>query len=511
MAQTVTFNGVSYSIPEAREVGWSSLTNFLVAVGTYAQTNINQISSLRVATASPVTVASTDYAIITNLGVAGAVTVNLPVGVAGMLVAIADGKGDAATNNVTVLPNGSDTINGSASFVMASNKESLILQYNLTNLRWNVLSSSRTDLVTLATSQALTNKNLGAASNSLTGATAASFINSGTITLPTATGTLATLAGTESLTNKDYQGGTASNSSRFTLPKDTTTNINALTRKQATLIYDSTLNQVKFDNGTVLAALATSSLATPTTTGIVSSFSPTVAASVLITTNANYTMLTADGYALYAFDTGAVNRTFTLDAVANSAGRRISVKIINGTGNVTVQANGGEFIDLANTYVMRGSQDSLDLHCTGNAWQIISQKPSSRIALTDMNAAGSTNTRIFKYSTVTENVGNDITYTSSATNGDSFTINTAGTYSVNASIGHATGFDFYLLRNASTTAGLTAAQCLGATQHVAGQLNSLSCTYYFAAGDIVRAGSSSAGLGVGGGAPNDQFRIVKCS
>lgn len=64
------------------------------------------------------------------------------------------------------------------------------------------------------------------------------------------------------ITNKDIDGGTASNSSRVTLPKNTTTNLNALTRKQATVLYDTTTNEVKFDNGTVLTALLSTSSVT---------------------------------------------------------------------------------------------------------------------------------------------------------------------------------------------------------------------------------------------------------
>lgn len=46
----------------------------------------------------------------------------------------------------------------------------------------------------LDSSQSLSNKNLGSATNVLTGATAGSFVNTGTITLPTVTGTLALVA-----------------------------------------------------------------------------------------------------------------------------------------------------------------------------------------------------------------------------------------------------------------------------------------------------------------------------
>lgn len=77
------------------------------------------------------------------------------------------------------------------------------------------------------------------------------------------------LTSTQALTNKDYDGGTASNTSRLTLPKDTTSNINALTRKKGTLVYDSSTDEVKFDNGSTLTAFASQSAATATAYGVV--------------------------------------------------------------------------------------------------------------------------------------------------------------------------------------------------------------------------------------------------
>ena len=74
------------------------------------------------------------------------------------------------------------------------------------------------------------------------------------ITFP-ASGTLATLAGVEALTNKDYQGGTASNTLRLTIPNNTKANLDALTRKEATLVYATDDDLLYVDNGASLVAV----------------------------------------------------------------------------------------------------------------------------------------------------------------------------------------------------------------------------------------------------------------
>lgn len=76
------------------------------------------------------------------------------------------------------------------------------------------------------------------------------------VTFP-GTGTIVTETGTSVLTNKDIDGGTASNTSRITLGKDTTVNLDALTDKAGTIWYDTTLGAVVFNNGTNNIELAT--------------------------------------------------------------------------------------------------------------------------------------------------------------------------------------------------------------------------------------------------------------
>ena len=61
------------------------------------------------------------------------------------------------------------------------------------------------------------------------------------------------------LTNKDIDGGTASNTSRITLPKAAKTTLDALTRKQGTIAFDTTSGKPYYDDGTNLQLIGSGS------------------------------------------------------------------------------------------------------------------------------------------------------------------------------------------------------------------------------------------------------------
>jgi len=93
----------TYQIPLNTELNWTSLTTFLQALADSAQGTSFQKFALRVAVSSPIAVvATTDCVVVSDLTVAGAVTINLPAGADKQLYFIMDGKGDAATNNITI-------------------------------------------------------------------------------------------------------------------------------------------------------------------------------------------------------------------------------------------------------------------------------------------------------------------------------------------------------------------------------------------------------------------------
>lgn len=126
-----------------------------------------------------------------------------------------------------------------------------------------VVGSSTQTVVTEAQTQTLTNKTLTNPTVT-TGTFTAPAISDPTLTKDTfalgipalsATADVLTNNSTQVVTNKDIDGGTASNTRRITLPKETTAALAALTRKQGTLAYDTTQGKVVYDDGTTLTAV----------------------------------------------------------------------------------------------------------------------------------------------------------------------------------------------------------------------------------------------------------------
>lgn len=129
----------AYSIPAAGELNWATLSDFLIALADSAQSTSFQKFAVRKALTTPVTVsASTDCIVDTDLTAPGAVVVNLPAGANKQVFIIVDGKGDAATNNITINRAGSDTIAGSTSLVLTTNREVVMLVFNSSDTDWKI-------------------------------------------------------------------------------------------------------------------------------------------------------------------------------------------------------------------------------------------------------------------------------------------------------------------------------------------------------------------------------------
>lgn len=144
MSTSVTFNNTSYSIPAANEQGWASLSDFLIAVANYAAVTSFSKLAIRKATTTPITVsATTDVVVVSQLAVPAAVAVTLPAGINQQVFTIIDGTGDAQTNNITITPNGTDTIGGAATFVITANRGAVTLVFNSGDSDWKIANQTR--------------------------------------------------------------------------------------------------------------------------------------------------------------------------------------------------------------------------------------------------------------------------------------------------------------------------------------------------------------------------------
>ncbi len=178
----------SYSVPAAGEVNWSNLSNFLNALASGAQGTTFQKFANRVATSSPITVSTNDCIVVSALTVPGAVAVTLPAGQTKIVYFIVDGTGDAKTNNITITPNGAETINGAANLVLTSNYQGVCLSFNAGTSNWNVLLNNNTtgsNIGGFTASRAIVSDALGFLASATTTAAEIGYVNGVTSSIQT--------------------------------------------------------------------------------------------------------------------------------------------------------------------------------------------------------------------------------------------------------------------------------------------------------------------------------------
>lgn len=169
--------------------------------------------------------------------------------------------------NITVNNGGTDISAEGAGITIdrAGTDGSLVYQDSLASKFKAGPLGSEIELANVSSSQTITNKNLKSNTNLLTGAKSNSFQretgNAQVITIPDVASpdTFVTQTATQVLTNKDFDGGTASNSNRVTIPKDTYANLLTLTRKEGTILYATDTDKFYRDDGVSLQEIGSGS------------------------------------------------------------------------------------------------------------------------------------------------------------------------------------------------------------------------------------------------------------
>lgn len=136
-AAQVTNQGSTAPGPVYAEATGEAVTpGDLIVTGDLYPMSAQYVDVRYITAAGAVTVLPTDYVILVNKTSGAATTVNLPsLPKVGRMLVIKDGKGDAATNNITLTP-ATGTVDGAATFVMATNWQSITLVY--TGAEWSV-------------------------------------------------------------------------------------------------------------------------------------------------------------------------------------------------------------------------------------------------------------------------------------------------------------------------------------------------------------------------------------
>jgi|GEM_PF-5679019 len=455
MASSGSWDGTTYSIPTSGEVNWPSLSNFLIALRDRAGVTKQMKQAVRVAVATPVTVANaTDFAVVINLTVAGATAVSLQAGSDGQIFAIVDGKPDAATNNITITPNGAQTIKGAATLVLNRNSQCVIIQYHAATTDWKVL---------------------------------ANILSPGAINAA------------------DIGTGTVSNA-EYGYLDGVTSAIQTQINTNASSLSDHIADTTDAHAGTALTNTPSGNLAATTVQGALNELQTDVDTRATSSTLTSHTSSISNPHSVTASQVGLGNVDNTSDATKNAASVTLTNKTISGSSNTLTNipadtaitgllplANGGTGVNAAtadallNTLLPSQAANSGKLLSTNGTVSSWASAASSTLNAFNTDIGNSSNTRT---ATATNLLGD--VKANYFTGTFTVTIATPGVFTLN-SHGMANGDKFYLTTTGALPTGLSASATYYAANVATNTFNASTSLANAIAGTYVETSGSQSG------------------
>ena len=187
---------------------------------------------------------------------------------------------------------------------------------------------------------------------------------------------------------------------------------------------------------------------------------------------------------------------------ASTSGGGGIITTADASGNLNIQSGGSTVVAVTST----GATVTGTLAATGavsgttGTFTGAVTTPLSYVRVNTANGYGSTNTKIRRFTNIVNNVGTDITYADSATLGGTFTINTAGVYSVGFSdmftVDDFLGISLNSTQLTTSIQVITITDVLGlAYSTIASRPVFTGATFYAAAASVVRAHTAGSATG----------------
>lgn len=389
MSTNVTLNGVTYAIPAEGDSGWGTvLSNYFIAIASAtlqktggnftltAETNFGAnfgISSLYLKSQS----ANPSSAGVVRLGNNETIGWRNAANNADLTLKVDSGDnlnfngaslsvgGTPVQNEITVqdtstidLDLTSDVLTAniiagsitnamiSASAAIAYSKISIgagDIAYSKLTLTGSIVNAdisasaaiALSKLAALTASRAVTSDGSGLISASSVTSTELGYVSGVTSAIQTQinakqdSSSAVTLTGTQALTNKDYDGGTASNSNRLTVPKNTKANLLSLTRKAGTLVYATDESRYYYDDGSTLRVVGSGGWTVTTANTLVDGNNLTISA-----------LESQQEFRVQAnTSAGATLSTTPFSSTAPPDGARMTVRGLDDTKTVTLVSN----------------------------------------------------------------------------------------------------------------------------------------------------------------------------